>query len=228
MRPVHTAPVLAVTDSGRLGVFKLELMPQKSTKGDSPLKLLLDGLALCAAVEAHRDTVTAQASETLEKTISADPLVLVVVANSRYWELYHKRAQKSAGPWHGELTRLANEIETRLGITVAVTGTRLYGDPGWRMRQDRPLLETEPELSNALLKPAPKSKKSRTRAAEAEEEVEADLERPVRGYSPSEHYFPGDRISHQKLGTGVVQKALGINKVQVKFDDQTRVLVQGR
>ena len=188
-RPVHTAPVLGLNDAGRLGVMKLEVMPQKSTKGDSPLKLLLDGLALCAAVDAHGATLRSQATEQLEKTIGGDAPMLLVLANNRYWDLYHRRAQKTAGPWFSELKRLCDEIEASIGVHVSVCGTRLYGDPGWRMRQGRPFLETEPEFFNALERPAAKPKKARTRTAEVEEEVEADLDRPPRPYTPKEHYF---------------------------------------
>ena len=58
--------------------------------------------------------------------------------------------------------------------------------------------------------------------------VEANLERTPVPYSVRDSYFPGDRISHPKLGEGVVEKALGPNKVEIRFGDECRVLVQGR
>jgi hypothetical protein len=58
--------------------------------------------------------------------------------------------------------------------------------------------------------------------------VEADLSRPVRGYAASESYSAGDRISHPKLGLGVVQGSAGANKISVFFDDRKVLLVHGR
>jgi hypothetical protein len=71
--------------------------------------------------------------------------------------------------------------------------------------------------------------KSKARAAVKEDPVvEADPERPPRPYSVRESYEPGDRIAHPKLGEGVVQKALGPTKIEVRFGEESRVLVQGR
>jgi hypothetical protein len=58
--------------------------------------------------------------------------------------------------------------------------------------------------------------------------VEADLSRPIRDYVVSERFAPGDRISHAKLGLGVVQGIVGPCKMAVLFDDRKVVLVQDR
>jgi hypothetical protein len=44
----------------------------------------------------------------------------------------------------------------------------------------------------------------------------------------SERFAPGDRISHAKLGLGVVQGIVGPCKMAVLFDDRKVVLVQDR
>ena len=228
-RPVHTVSAVGLTSEGRLAVIKTEVMPAKSTKGDTPLKLLVEGLALCGAVEAHRATLTEQIKERYERDVSAEPPILMVLANARYWELFRKRASKTAGPWIVQLERLVREVQTACGIEIHLLATRLYGDPGWRLRQGRPLLETAPRVVSGLETP-PTQKKSRakSRAAEVEEVVEADLERPVRSYNVNEFFYPGDRIEHVTLGEGVVQRMLGPTKVEVRFAGETRVLVQGR
>jgi hypothetical protein len=64
--------------------------------------------------------------------------------------------------------------------------------------------------------------------APAEVRVEADLSRPIRDYALSERFAPGDRISHPKLGLGVVQGIVGPCKMAVLFDDRKIVLVQDR
>ena len=58
--------------------------------------------------------------------------------------------------------------------------------------------------------------------------VELSEERRAITRGRLDSYLPGDRISHPKLGEGVVQRALGPKKVEVRFGDESRVLVQGR
>ena len=229
LRPVHTASALGLTPEGRLAIVKCEMMPSKSTKGDTPLKLLLEGLALCGAVEAHRATLTEQIREGSEREVSPEPPILMVLANARYWELFRKRSSKTAGPWIVQVERLVREIQAACGIETHLLATRLYGDPGWRLRQGRPLLETAPRVVSGLETP-PTQKKTRQkqRAVVVDEVVEADLDRPVRPYNVNEFFYPGDRIQHATLGEGVVQKMLGPTKVEVRFASETRVLVQGR
>ena len=116
------------------------------------------------------------------------------------------------------------------GIDVTFASIKLYGDPPWRIRQGKPMLAADPIIRNGLDPIAnelrPKSK-SRT-AIKDDPIVEADPERELRPYSVREFYETGDRISHPKFGEGVVQKPLGPNKVDVRFGDESRVLVQGR
>jgi hypothetical protein len=128
------------------------------------------------------------------------------------------------------MRRVAGEIEQALGIAVSFASIKLYGDPPWRIRQGKPVLAADPVIRNGLdpvgteLRP-----KSKARTADKEAPiVEANLERMPVPYSVRDSYLPGDRISHPKLGEGVVQKALGPNKVEIRFGDESRVLVQGR
>ena len=58
--------------------------------------------------------------------------------------------------------------------------------------------------------------------------VEADMDRAPVPYSVRDLYYPGDRLAHPKLGEGVVQRQLGPNKIDVKFDGENKVLVMGR
>ncbi|MEE2665135.1 MAG: hypothetical protein VX681_13540 [Myxococcota bacterium] len=229
-RVISALDLVGVTAEERLAVARVRLMPPRSTKGDTPLRALIEGLAQCAVAEGYRSTLSAQIEASSGRTISADPPRLVVLANNRYWEIYRRRSLKSAGPWMAALRRVGGEIEQALGIPVAFASIKLYGDPPWRVRQGMPQLASDPAIRNGLdpigneLKPKWKLRN----AAKEDAIVEANLERTPVPYSLRESYEPGDRISHPKLGEGVVQKALGPNKVEIRFGDESRVLVQGR
>jgi hypothetical protein len=229
-RVISALDLIGLTANDRLAVARTRLMPPRSTKGDTPLRALLEGLAQCAVAEANRGTLSAQIAERTERTLSGEAPHLVVLANNRYWEIYRRRSLKSAGPWMEAMRRVAGEIEQALGIAVSFASIKLYGDPPWRIRQGKPVLAADPVIRNGLdpvgteLRP-----KSKARTADKEAPiVEANLERMPVPYSVRDSYLPGDRISHPKLGEGVVQKALGPNKVEIRFGDESRVLVQGR
>ena len=61
-----------------------------------------------------------------------------------------------------------------------------------------------------------------------DEIVEADLDRPIRGYLTNDYYTAGDRIEHPTLGLGVVQGIAGTGKIRVHFDERKSVLVHDR
>ena len=229
-RVISVLDLVGLTAEDRLVVSRVRLMAPKSTKGDTPLRALLEGLAQCAVAEAYRSTLSGQIAERSERTIASEPPRLMVLANNRYWEIYRKRSLKSAGPWMEAMRRISGEIEQALSIPVTFASIKLYGDPPWRIRQGKPLLAADPVIRNGLDPIAnelrPKSK-SRSLAKE-DEIVEANLDRPPVPYSIREVYLPGDRITHPKLGEGVVQKTLGPTKVEVRFGDDAKVLIQGR
>ena len=229
-RVISALDLVGVTSTDRLAVLRCRVMPPKSTKGDTPLRALLEGLAQCAVADAWRSTLTSQIQEKFERNVGSQPPVLLVLANNRYWEIYRRRSLKSAGAWMAAMKRLGSEVEQALNIPVTFASLKLYGDPPWRLRQDKLILDSDPKIRNGLdpvgdeLKP-----KSKTRAAVAEAAVvEANMDRPPVPYSVREVYYPGDRVSHPKLGDGVVQKQLGPNKVEVQFAGETKVLVMGR
>jgi len=229
-RVISALDLVGVTAEERLAVARVRLMPPRSTKGDTPLRALIEGLAQCAVAEAYRSTLAAQIEASSGRTLSADPPRLVVLANNRYWEIYRRRSLKSAGPWMAALRRVGGEIEQTLGIPVAFASIKLYGDPPWRVRQGVPQLASDPVIRNGLDPVAGELKsKSKSRGVAKEDAVvEANLDVAPKDYTLRDSYDPGDRISHPKLGEGVVQKALGPNKVEIRFGDESRVLVQGR
>ena len=229
-RVISSLDLLGIAMDDRLAVQRVRLMPPRSTKGDTPLRAILEGLAQCAVVEAYHDTLSAQITERTGREVSSERPRLVVFANNRYWEIYRRRSLKSAGPWMEAMRRIAGEVEQGLGIPLRFASIKLYGDPPWRIRHGRPLLASDVVIRNGLepvgneLKP-----KSRPRTTVKEDPVvEANLERMPVPYSVRDSYLAGDRISHPKLGEGVVQRSLGPTKVEIRFGEEVRVLVQGR
>lgn len=229
-RVISQFDMIGVTSTERLAVVRTRMMPAKSTKGDTPLRALLEGLAQTAVADAWKDSLAAQISEKFDRTISSDPPMLMVLANNRYWEIYRKRSLKSAGPWMAAMKRVNAEIESALNIPVVTSSIKLYGDPPWRVRGGKLILDAAPKLRSGLdpvgdeLRPKNKSRSG----ADENVVVEADMDRAPVPYSVRDLYYPGDRLAHPKLGEGVVQRQLGPNKVDVKFDGENKVLVMGR
>jgi hypothetical protein len=204
--------------------------------GDTPLRALLQGLAWVAGVEANRESLTAELAEKMSEAISAAPPALLVVGSFRWWELSRKREAQKGAAWIKELERLAREIGAKLDVPVRFLTLRTPGDPGFSHDSGSPRLDGDPRLEPAFElgadKVRPKSplgaRKKKAAGPAAPLKVEADLSRPVRSYSASDHYAAGDRVQHTVLGLGVVQGSAGLGKVKIQFDARDAVLVHDR
>lgn len=226
--------LLGLMPDDRVAVVALKFLPADATRGgtgDTPLRALLEGLANAAIVDANREALQEEIVGKVERTLSEEAPVLILLGSPRYWELCRKReAQKGAG-WIRELERLGREIAQDIGVEVFFLAVDLDGDPGWSYGDDGPTVQGEPELLPAWelgagkLKPKPRPK---AKTAAEDEIVEADLSREVRVYKITESYDPGDRIKHPTLGTGVVQNPIGPGKIKVLFDDKQSLLVHER
>lgn len=218
--------LLGLAEDGRVVVIALRYMAKKSTKGDTPLQLLLEGLAACAVAQAKQDALQTELSETFQRDVSTDPPLLMLAANSRYWDLYRRRAAKAAGPWLEELERIGKEIEASVGVAVRFVNLDLSGDPSWELRDAAPTLLAKPRIHSALKEKA--KSRAKAGAAVAAAIVAANPERPARAYSMRETYQPGDVVEHPTLGKGVVQSVIGPLKVEILFGAERRILVQGK
>ena len=234
-RGIGRIDLLGLIDGQRLAVIRMRFVEPGARRcgvGDTPLHVLLDGLAHTAIASACRENIAREVAERFGREVSPDPPVLIFLASPRYWELCRKRSAQKGASWIKELTRLAGEIETETHIPIQYLALRLQGDPGWSYDEQGPLLEGKPLLSDAWEPGADRVKpKPRARArsvAPVEEIVEADLSRPARVYAFSEQYLAGDRISHPVLGEGVVQGLAGDGKIRVRFDESEKVLVHER
>jgi len=228
--------LLGTGPDDRLAVMTLRYVEPGATRcrvGDTPLRQLIEGLAYCAITQANQKAISEEMGERFGQAPSAAPPHLAIIATLRYWELCRKRSTQKGAVWVRELERIAADARETLGVTVHYLGLRLASDPGWVYGESGPELDGPMRLlpawepSAGRVRPKPRSR-SRARTELAEQVVEADLSRPVRGYNFSDSYSAGDRISHPKLGTGVVQGVAGPGKIRVRFDDQQSVLVHER
>jgi hypothetical protein len=230
---VEDLPLLALIgeDRAAVGVLKyLQPDSNRSGAGDTPLRLMLQGLAHAATVDANREALRAEILEKTGKTTGEEAPAVVIAASPRYWELCRKReAQKGAG-WIRELERLAREAGETIGVEFFFVALETDSVPGWEYDDEGPKLTGPISLEKAWetgagkLKPKPKSKKTDP----ADELVEADLSRPERSYSIRDSYEPGDRIAHSTLGNGVVQGITGRGKIEVLFGEEKKLLVHER
>jgi hypothetical protein len=228
--------LLGVGPEDRLVVVKLKFAAPGATRGgtgDTPLRALLDGLALGAIASANREPLASELAAAVGRTLSDQPPVLALIATPRYWELCRKREAQKGAAWINEMERLAREVEEWIGVQVLYRAVSLQGDPGWEYGEEGPVLAVAPELASAwearagVVRPKVASR-PKAQAASAETIVEADLSRPIRAYLLTESYRAGDRIFHPTLGTGVVQSSAGVGKVRVLFDGKKALLVHQR
>jgi hypothetical protein len=231
---IDDIPLLAVVGDERPAVFVLKFIePGSSRSGanDTPLRLMLQGLAHAAAYDANRVALRDEIAKATGKTTGDEAPAVVVAASPRYWELCRKREAQKGAAWIRELERIAREAAESIGCEILFVALATQGDPGWSYDDQGALLSGPIAFSKAWegsagkLKAKPKTSK---KAAPAETIVEADLERPVRSYSIRDAYEPGDRIEHSKLGQGVVQERSGRDKIVVLFGGEKKLLVHAR
>ncbi len=245
--------VLGVGRDDRLAVVVLRWLPPSATRGstgDTPLRVLLEGLSACAVLDASRDVVRAEAKDAFGVEIADAPPLLYVVASPRWWELARRREAQKGAAWINQLERIARVLDGTepppsvadvddlppevdpVGVGVRFLSLNLDGEPAWELQDEKPTLLSVARLATAWESTAGRIKpkaKARPKTAAAEPEiVEADPSRPPRSYSARDAYMAGDTIDHPTLGRGVVQGVAGPTKVNVLFDGVKRVLVHGR
>jgi hypothetical protein len=228
--------LLGVGPDGRLAVVQMRYLEPAATRcriGDTPLRVLLEGLTYSAVAEANRAALGKEIGERFGVEVASEPPMLVVLGSPRYWELCRKRSTQKGAAWIRELERIATESPAAIGVPVYYLALRLDGSPGWSYGDEGPVLSGNARLlpawepSAGRVRPKPKQR-PRARVDSAPQVVEADLSRPVRAYSVSDSFQAGDRIAHPKLGSGVVQGTAGPGKIRVQFDDRLSVLIHER
>ena len=231
---IGKADLLALLPDDRLAVVVVKFVPPSATRGgtgDTPLRALLEGLAMTAMVDANREAIAEEVLAATGRTVSSEAPALIVLGGSRYWQICRKREAQKGAAWIRELERIGREVAEVIGVEVMYLGIEVEGDPGWDYTDEGPVLTGSPGLGPAWearagkVKPKPKS---RPKQNEEDLIVEADLTRPPRTYGIRESYEPGDRIQHPTLGLGVVQAIAGVGKISVLFDEKKSLLVHER
>ncbi len=233
---IEDIPLLAVLGDDRPAVIVLKFIDADSNRSgasDTPLRLMLQGFAHAAAFDANRLALREEIAKATGKTTGDEAPAVIVAASPRYWELCRKREAQKGAAWIRELERIAREAAETIGCEVFFVGLTTQGAPGWSYDDEGPLLSGPIgfvkawEGSAGKLKAKPKTVKKPDPTTQV---VEADPDRPVRGYSIRESYAPGDRIAHPKLGEGVVQEVVGParDKILVLFAGEKKLLIQGR
>jgi hypothetical protein len=231
--------LLGLGPDGRLAVAVVRWLAPSATRvqtGDTPLRALLEGLAWVAGVEANRESLSAELAEKTSEAISPAPPALLIIGSFRWWELSRKREAQKGAAWIKEIERLSREIGAKLDIPVRFLTLRSPGDPGFSHETGAPRLDGDPRLEPAFElgadkvrpKSAPSGRKKKSSGPTAPVRVDADLARPIRPYTASEHFAAGDRVQHAALGLGVVQGSAGLGKVRIQFDAREAVLVHDR
>ena len=239
---IEDLPLLALVGEDRIAVAVLKYLEPDATRsgaGDTPLRLMLQGLAHAAAIDANGEALRAEIAEATGKTTGGEAPAVIIAASPKYWELCRKReAQKGAG-WIRELERIAREIGETIGTEVFFVGMTLESadsedsedsGTGWDYDDEGPILKSKLgfvkawETGAGKLKPKPKPKK----IDPADVIVEADPSKPLLPYSIRDSYERGDRINHKNLGEGVVQGVTGRGKIAVMFGDERKLLIHER
>ena len=230
---IEDLPLLALLGEDRIAVVVVKYLDPEATRsgaGDTPLRLVLQGLAHAAVIDANREALRAEIEEAVGMKTGEEAPAVVIAASPRYWELCRKReAQKGAG-WIRELERIAREVGETIGTEIIFVGLTTDSVPGWEYDDEGPTLtgpigfEKSWETGAGKLKPKPKKKK----IDPADVIVEADLSKPLLPYSIRDSYERGDRLNHKTLGEGVVQGVVGRGKIAVMFGDERKLLIHER
>ena len=230
---VDDVDLLALLPDDRAAVVCVRYLAPDATRGgagDTPLRMLLRGLAQAAWVDANASELRQEIEEQTGRKTSEEAPALILAGAPRYWELCRKREAQKGAAWIRELERLGREISEQIGVEVFFVGWDLDGEPPWTYADGGPVL-AQPfgfkaawETGAGKLKPRPKKKAS----APTVEIVEADPSKPARTYAATDTYEPGDSINHPTLGSGVVQAITGRGKVSVLFGEETKTLIHDR
>ncbi|MFK7896205.1 MAG: hypothetical protein AB8G23_10235 [Myxococcota bacterium] len=222
---IEDIPLLALISEDRPAVVVLKFLEADATRsgaGDTPLRLMLQGIAHAATLDANKEALRAEIAEATGFTTGEEAPAVIIAASPRYWELCRKReAQKGAG-WIRECERIARELGETVGTEVIFAGLTTDGELGWEYDDEGPKLtgpvnfEKAWETGAGKLKPKPKPKK----IDPADAIIEADMTKEIRTYSIRDSYEPGERIAHKTLGEGVVQGVTGRGKIAVLFGEE--------
>ena len=143
--------LLGVTDQGRLMVVELKVKPADGSRGETPMKALMEGLRYAAIVMANQDAIAQEAKVRFNEEISAEPPLVQILAPKSWWEAWLNlcdSTRRAAGNWEAEFAQLLRDIEKK--VCVAVECIALEGlddsDTAFGIRPDDTATRPPPSL----------------------------------------------------------------------------------
>lgn len=113
--------LVGVTETGRLVIVELKIKPKRNSRGDVPLKALLQGLRYAAIASANQSVIIAEAKKRFDVAISDDPPIVQLLAPKAWWRGWTdmaNRTRNDAGNWEPAFVELIRNIDQRLGVYV--------------------------------------------------------------------------------------------------------------
>ncbi len=106
--------LLGILDNEWKCVIELKVDGENGSRGDTPLRALLEGLAYCAIVDANSVEFNAEIQERFGYAASEASPVLMVMAPSSYWQSYV--SNRRAGDWRQVVSDLASRVRVSVGV----------------------------------------------------------------------------------------------------------------
>jgi hypothetical protein len=141
--------LLGIGPGDRLAVIQMRYLEPAATRchiGDTPLRVLIEGLTYCAIADANRGPLAQEILERFGHSVANEPPLLYVLASTRYWELCRKRSTQKGAAWIRELERIASATPEAIGLPVQYLALRLDGSPGWTYGEQGPTLSGHARL----------------------------------------------------------------------------------
>ena len=161
--------LLGVTDQGRLMVIEFKVKRRDGTRGETPMKALMEGLRYAAIVMANREKIAKEAKDNqcirkhLDEfeicSISEESPLVQILAPKSWWEAWltlPDSTQKAAGCWGPEFAQLLRDIKKKVSVFVECIGIDGLDDcdPKFGVGPDRPpptLYPIDPELDQVTM-----------------------------------------------------------------------------
>ena len=121
-RGVGKIDLVGVTDRGRLMVIEVKIAPERGgSRGDTPVRALIEGLRYAAIAWANVDAIAAEAKKCFGATIVKEPPVVQILADSAWWRGWLEMAgstRNAAGDWEAPFAYLVRALNERLGVEI--------------------------------------------------------------------------------------------------------------
>ena len=142
--------LLGATDQGRLAVVELKVQRARSSRGDTPVLALMEGLRYAAVIDANRRAIAAEVRTRFAINVSDEPPIVQVLAPESWWRGWRDmtaRTRRVAGKWESEFCELSAQLEARLGVVIECTILQEAELDDITWDEHGPLLEHIPKMN---------------------------------------------------------------------------------